>query len=64
MAKKILILSASLRAGSNSEAPATPRSRPPAPWARPLHNNPTQEVWNHEQHPDPYARMGQDLPAK
>ncbi len=25
---------------------------------------PTQEVWNHEQHPDPYAGMGQDLPAK
>ena len=48
MAKNILILSASLRAGSNSEtlvnafadgapSPGTPHSRPPAPWARPSH---------------------------
>lgn len=48
MAKSILILSASLRAGSNSEtlanafadgapSPDTPHSRPPAPWARPSH---------------------------
>lgn len=52
MAKNILILSASLRAGSNSEtlanafaagapSPATPHSRPPAPWARPSHKTNT-----------------------
>lgn len=52
MAKNILILSASLRAGSNSEmlanafadgapSPAIPHSRPPAPWARPSHKTNT-----------------------
>lgn len=45
-------------------SPATPHSKLPAPWARPSHNEPTQEVCNHEQHPDPHAGMGQDLPAK
>lgn len=52
MAKSILILSTSLRAGSNSEtlanafadgapSPGIPHSRPPTPWARPSHKTNT-----------------------
>ena len=43
--------------------------RAPRTRDRPRHGrghriNPALEVCNHEQHPDPYAGMGQDVPAK